>query len=201
MSLPAFTVFDVETTGLSPDKGHRIVEIAGIRIEQGVIVEEKTFVSLVNPERDIPYEARQVNKINPEDVKTAPTIDTVLPEFLTFAQNSLLVAHNAEFDMSFLENEKQCCWGYMEFPECLCTLKLSRNLYPQEFWHNLDAVGKRFNLQLPEARHRALPDVILTAQALLKMLEAGKISSLDELRRRASLSAKMAPKPMLVKKR
>src|SRR3712207_4630189 len=95
--LPPLTVFDLETTGLDPKKGHRIIEIAGVRMEDGKIQEDKTFSSFVNPERDIPFEARQVNKISEDDVKSAPLIDQVLPKFLEFAQGTILVAHNAAF--------------------------------------------------------------------------------------------------------
>lgn len=185
--LPPLTIFDVETTGLDPLKGHRIIEIAGLRLENGVLQEETAFVTLVNPERDIPWEARQVNKITEEEVKAAPTIDLVLPQFLEFAKGSVLVAHNASFDMSFLEAEKQYCWGYTDLPDCLCTLMLSRNLYPTDFRHNLDAVSKRFNLDMPVARHRALADVILTGQALMRMME--RVSSFDDLRKRAGIKA------------
>lgn len=186
-SSPAFTVFDVETTGLDPRRGDRIIEIAGLRVENGQIQEEKHYTQLVNPERSIPWEAKRVNNIDDVDVAGAPTIEQVLPEFLEFASNSILVAQNASFDMGFLEVEKDLCWGYIELPECLCTMKLSQNLYPQEFRHNLDVIATRFSLQLPEARHRALPDVILTAQALLRMIEENKIESIDELRNKASL--------------
>lgn len=186
MALPSLTVFDLETTGLDPRKGHRIVEIAGVRIEGGKIT-ECTFESLVNPERPIPPEARQVNGISDQDVNAAPTIMTVLPEFLAFAQGSILVAHNAAFDMGFLEHEKEFCWGYVELPECLCTMKLSQSLYPQAFRHSLDILTERFGMSLPEGRHRALPDVLHTAQILLKMVDAGHIQSMDELRRKASL--------------
>jgi len=181
-SFPAFTVFDTETTGLDPQKGHKIIEIAGLRLENGEILEEKNFVALVNPERDIPWEAKQVNKIEESDVQSAPTIDLVLPQFLEFAKDSILVAHNARFDMGFLEQEKQHCWGYIDLPECLCTMQLSRKLYPAEFRHNLDVIARRFNLEIPEARHRALPDVILTAQALLKMIEEHNIQDIEDLR-------------------
>lgn len=185
--LPPLTVFDVETTGLDPTKGHRIIEIAGLRIEDGMVDETKTFVSLVNPERDIPWEAKQVNKISDDDVRTAPGIEEVLPKFLEFAQGTILVAHNANFDMGFLTCEKEMCWGYLDLPECLCTMRLSRTLFANEFGHSLDAVARRLNLKLPKARHRALPDVILTAHALLKMIELGEIMNMDDLRSIASL--------------
>lgn len=187
-SLPAFTVFDTETTGLDPAKGHRIVEIAGVRVENGMILEETAFSSFVNPEREIPWEAKQVNHISDEDVANAPTIMTVLPEFLAFAQGSVLVAHNAQFDMNFLEAEKEFCWGYVELPECLCTMRMSQSLYPTAFRHNLDVISERFELPLPQNRHRALPDVIQTAKVLLRMIEEGKIRSMDELRKKAAIA-------------
>lgn len=185
--LPPFTVFDVETTGLDPKRGHRIVEIAGVRIENGIVQAETAFEAYVNPERLIPWEARQVNKIDDAMVANAPTIDHILPQFLSFAQGSTLLAHNANFDMGFLETEKEFCWGYVDLPECLCTLTLSRSLFPNEFRHNLDILALRCGLTLPTNRHRALPDVLLTAQAFLKMIEKGGIRSMDELRKRAAL--------------
>ncbi|PIP65435.1 DNA polymerase III subunit epsilon [Candidatus Peregrinibacteria bacterium CG10_big_fil_rev_8_21_14_0_10_49_16] len=185
--LPPLTVFDVETTGLDPRKGSRIIEIAGMRIEHGIIQEESAFTSFVNPECSLPPETRQISKLTDEDVREAPTIMNVLPDFLAFAKGSILVAHNAAFDRGFLEVEKDHCWGYIELPETFCTMKLSQSLFPQEFRHNLDTLAKRFELRLPENRHRALPDVLLTAKALLRMLEIGKITHVDELRKRASL--------------
>lgn len=186
-ALPAFTVFDVETTGLDPRKGDRIVEIAGVRVEGGGIREEHTFVELVNPERAIPWEAKRINKIDDVDVAGAPTIDQVLPRFLAFAENSLLVAHNAQFDMGFLEVERQHCWGYVDIPECLCTMRLSQSLFPREFRHNLDILAERLKLQAPPGRHRALPDVLLTAQALLRLIEIGDIRTLQDLQKMAGI--------------
>lgn len=185
--LPPFTVFDVETTGLDPRRGHRIIEIAAVRIEGGIIQGETAFQTYVNPERLIPWEAKQVNKIDDTMVANAPTIDQVLPQFLTFAEGSTLLAHNANFDMGFLQVEKDFCWGYVDLPECLCSLLLSRSVFPQEFRHNLDVLALRCGLALPTDRHRALPDVLLTAQAFLKMMEKGNIRSLDELRKRAAV--------------
>ncbi len=186
--LPPLTVFDVETTGLDPTKGHRIIEIAGMKLENGVIDETKKFLSLVNPERQIPWEAKQVNKISDDDVRMAPGIEEVLPKFLEFAQGTILVAHNAAFDMGFLRCEKEMCWGYIDLPECLCTMRLSRTLYANEFGHSLDAVSRRLGLTLPQARHRALPDVMLTAHALLRMIDQGGLMNIEDIRSIASLS-------------
>lgn len=186
-SLPALTVFDIETTGLDPKKGNRIIEIAGIRIEDGQINMERTFEAFVNPEMPIPPEATRIHKITDTDVATAATIMNVLPEFLTFAQGSLLFAHNANFDMGFLEVEKDLCWGYIELPECFCSMKLSQALYPNEFRHNLDVISTRFGLEINGQRHRALADVELTAKAILHMFNHGAISSIDQLRKKAAI--------------
>ena len=104
------------------------------------------------------------------------------------SSGTILVAHNAKFDMGFLGVEKELCWGYVELPECLCTMRLSQALFPREFGHNLDMVSRRLGLQIPKARHRALPDVILTAHALLKMIELGELSSIEELRELAAIA-------------
>ncbi|HLD71735.1 MAG TPA: 3'-5' exonuclease, partial [Candidatus Peribacteraceae bacterium] len=143
------------------------------------------------PERPIPWEAKQVHKISDEEVAAAPRIEAVLPKFLEFASGSLLFAHNASFDMGFLQVEKEYCWGYLDLPECCCTMKLSQALYPREFRHSLDIVSRRFNLTMPQARHRALADAILAAEALLKMVDAGNIRSIGELREKASFGVLM----------
>lgn len=191
-TFPPLTVFDVETTGLDPRKGHRIIEIAGIRIENGMVDEANSFVSLVNPERDIPWEAKQVNKISDDDVQGSPGIEEVLPKFLEFAKGSILVAHNANFDMSFLRCEKDLCWGYLDLPNCICTMKLSRAIFVNEFGHSLDAVSRRLGLQIPAARHRALPDVLLTADALMKMITLGDFVSFDDVQTVAGLGSVVA---------
>lgn len=192
MALPALTVFDIETTGLDPKRGHRIIEIAGVRVENGVIHKDTAFCSYVNPERDIPPEARQIHKITDEDVKNAPTIMEVLPSFLQFAQGSMLVAHNAEFDMGFLRNEKEFCWGYVDLPECFCTMRMSQSVFPRELRHNLDMLCQRLAIPVPPGRHRALTDVLLTAEALLRMAKQGAVSSLDDIRKRAALAQLVA---------
>jgi len=98
-----FSLFDTETTGLEPESGDRIVEIAGIRFKG----KEKiaTFESLVNPHRRICEAAERINKITPVMLRGAPTIEAVLPKFLAFMQNSCLCSYNATFDVGFLNNE------------------------------------------------------------------------------------------------
>jgi DNA polymerase III epsilon subunit family exonuclease len=191
-AFPPLTIFDLETTGLDPRKGHRIIEIAGVRFEGGKIAEGATFAAFVNPERDIPWEARQINRISDEDVQAADTIDAVLPRFLDFAKGSILVAHNAAFDMGFMEVEKGYCWGFVDLPECLCTMRLSQSLYPREFRHNLDVLARKFNLTVPRERHRALADSFLAAQALQRMLTEGQIDSIEKLRKLASIKQLVA---------
>lgn len=190
-TFPPFTVFDIETTGLDPRRGERILEIGAVRIEEKQITEKK-FHSLVNPERPIPFEARQIHKISDDDVLRAPTIDVILPKFLQFAQNSILVAHNAQFDMGFLAAEKESCWGYIDLPECFCTMRLSQAVFPQEFRHNLDCMAIRLGIPLPSQRHRAMPDVLVTAFALLKLIEIGNIRSVEELRKKSTIAVLQA---------
>ena len=186
-TLPSFTVFDLETTGLDPRKGERIIEIGAVRIEEKQITEKK-FQSMVNPERSISWEAKQVHRITDDDVRLAPTIDIVLPKFLDFAHDSILIAHNAQFDTSFLEQEKECCWGYVDLPECFCTMRLSQTVFPHEFRHNLDVLAVRLGIPLPTERHRAMPDVLVTALALLKLIDMGNIRSIEELRKKSTIA-------------
>jgi len=187
MPLPSLTVFDIETTGLDPKRGHRIIEIGAIRVEKGQIDRTKIFSSLVNPERPIPPDAKRIHCITDDALRDAPTIMTVLPAFLAFAKDSILVAHNATFDRGFLDIEKECCWGYVDLPPCLCTMLLSKSLFPTTSRHNLDTLCERFGIPLPPDRHRAMADVLLTAQVLRKLLEHGHIHSYEELQRRAGL--------------
>src|SRR3989344_4860889 len=88
--------------------------------------------------------------------------------------------------MSFLQAEKEMCWGYIDLPECFCTLTFSRRIHPHEYRHALDMVATRLGIPLPPVgRHRSLPDVLLTAQVFLKLVEVSHIHSLDELRDKA----------------
>jgi DNA polymerase III epsilon subunit family exonuclease len=188
--MTSFTFFDLETTGLSP-QNCKVVEIAGVRIENGVVQESQTFSQLIYPECVIPPDVQRINNISNEDVAGQPTIDEVLPGFLEFSEGSILVAHNASFDMGFLEVEKQHCWGYIDLPECLCTLRMSRALYPGFPRHTLGTLGQQFNIEVDGTLHRALPDVLLGAKVLVHMMNEHSLTSLDDIRSVAALRAKV----------
>lgn len=157
----SYVVVDVETTGLSPWRGDRVVEIGALRVSGGQIVGK--FLQLVNPEMPIPPEVQAIHGITNEDVFDQPTMAEVLPGFFSFAANLPLVAHNAAFDRSFLESECRTC--QMEHPDTryLCTVELSRWLNPMLPRHNLDTLIRYFGIRV-QARHRAFGDVLATQQ-------------------------------------
>ena len=163
-----YTIFDTETTGLSPDQGDRIIEMAAIKVVDGRITNEK-FDALINPEKPISLSASAVNGITDEMVENKPKMDKVLPKFLKFVGDSALVAHNAPFDKKFLQAEINKCGTNLPIPKFVCTLRMSRKLYPAERSHNLDNVASRLGVgMVEEDRHRALGDVKITAQVFIK---------------------------------
>lgn len=182
-----FVIFDTETTGLEVREGHKIIEIAAMKVKNGMPVAGGVFEAFVNPERDIPYEAMQVNNIKPEMVANAPTIREVLPQFLDFVGDLPLVAHNAEFDVGFLEESLFMMNPFARLPMVFCTKKLSRALAPREKFHNLDTVSYRYNVALPAERHRALADVELLAKVFFKLLEAGNVQTMADLAAKAQV--------------
>ena len=98
----SYVVFDIETTGFSPDVNH-IIEIGAVKVEGGKITER--FSSFVNPQVPIPYRIEELTHINDSMVIDAPTIDVVLPDFLHFCEGCVLVAHNADFDVNFIKKK------------------------------------------------------------------------------------------------
>ncbi|MDF2378811.1 MAG: 3'-5' exonuclease [Candidatus Gracilibacteria bacterium] len=158
----AFVIFDTETTGLNPLLGDRIIEIGAVRVVNGVITDE-TFEALINPHRIVPTEAINIHGITNEMLKTAPDAAQVIPEFLKFIGDDTLVAHNAEFDMGFLENELKLLNLGVSLPSSLCTVKLAKIKFPDLPRYNLDALSKHLGMTI-ERRHRALDDVLATAE-------------------------------------
>ncbi len=178
----SYTVFDTETTGLEPSHGDKIVAIGAVRIEQGKLLREAMFHQLVNPERPIPRQATKIHGITDEMVKDKPTLKEVLPRFLEFCKGTVLVAHNAAFDLKFLEIEAQKLGLKIDFP-VVDTLFISYGLFGDFDVHNLDSIAKRLGLTVA-GLHSALGDALLTAEIFLKLLphlEKKGIRTLEEL--------------------
>ncbi|MCR5032019.1 MAG: PolC-type DNA polymerase III, partial [Lachnospiraceae bacterium] len=174
-----YVVFDIETTGFSPIED-RIIEIGAVKVEKGEIVDR--FSTFVNPEVPIPFKIEQLTSIRDDMVVDSPTIEVILPRFLAFAQGCVLVAHNAQFDMSFIiENCKR--QGLPHDFTYADTLGMARMLLPDQAKHTLDAVAKTLNISL-EHHHRAVDDAETTAIMFTKfipMLEEKGIHNLQEL--------------------
>jgi len=164
----AYVIFDTETTGLNPLLGDRIVEIAAVKVINGEVL-EPSFHSLMNPGRMISPEAAKVNGITQEMLQDAPTASVVIPQFLEFVGSDILVAHNAEFDMTFLKNEMELLgMDSSRLPTYMCTLTMAREKLPHLDRHNLDVLMQHFGVSI-ENRHRALDDVLATVKIFLEM--------------------------------
>ncbi len=175
-----FVVFDIETTGLSWE-AERITEIGAVKIKDGKIVER--FSSFVNPERPIPAEITTLTGITDEMVADAPQIETLLPEFLAFCGDAVMVAHNASFDMGFIRHNAKLRCGTEVKNTVLDTLGLSRALLPELKKHKLDIVCDYLGVSL-KGHHRAVNDAEATAEVFLHfvdMLVEKKIFYVDEI--------------------
>lgn len=164
-----YVVFDVETTGLFPQRGDRIIEIAAVRVKDWKIVDE--FEALINPERDIPIEAQNINNISNEMVADAEKADVVLPKMIEFTQGACLVGHNIKFDLNFLCLQLSMIGRKLkdETPT-IDTLKMAKELLPHLTSFRLAHVAHFLGESIGET-HRALPDVKLTANVMSRLLE------------------------------
>lgn len=164
----AFTVFDTETTGLDPAGGDEIIQIGATRIVAGKLRRESVFEQLVDPQRSVPEAGIAIHGIRPEQLADQPTIDAVLPAFADFAADTVLVAHNAAFDMRFLQIKEARTGVRFEQP-VLDTLLLSAVLHPGQGSHGLEAIAERLGVPVL-GRHTALGDAIVTAEVFVKMM-------------------------------
>lgn len=175
-----FVVFDIETTGLSKEND-KITEIGAVKVENGMITER--FSTFVNPERQLSDEIVKLTNITDDMLKDAPKIDTVLPEFLKFCGNSVLVAHNASFDVGFIRNNAKALHMPSVDNTVLDTLELSRTLLPELKKHKLDIVAEHLGVSL-EGHHRAVNDAEATAEIFVKliaMLKQKGLTNVDEI--------------------
>jgi len=174
-----FVVLDTETTGLSPFKGARLTEIAGVLIKNWHIEEERYYEELIYPECEIPYFITRLTGITNDMVKGKRTFREVLPCFDSFIKGKILVIQNAHFDLRFLD---------FLYPEAglellnnpfIDTIHISKNIFTGR--HNLDTILKRLNISIESSvRHRALGDVMATAKAFLSMVGMIGVSKVSD---------------------
>jgi DNA polymerase-3 subunit epsilon len=183
----SYTVFDTETTGLAPSQGDEIVSIGAVRVVNGRLLSHEVFEQFVNPRRRLPPNATRIHGITDEMVKQAPAIERALPAFRRFCEDTVLVAHNAAFDLRFLQLKERETGARFDQP-VLDTLMLSAIVYPSHSDHTLETIAHRLGITVV-GRHTALGDALLTAEVFLKMLPllaAKGISTLGEAREASS---------------
>jgi len=164
----SYTVFDTETTGLEPSAGDEILQIGATRIVAGKLRRQECFDQLVDPQRNIPEASIPIHGITPPMVAGQPTIVQVLPAFAAFAEDTVLVAHNAAFDMRFLQLKQEASGVRFDQP-VLDTLLLSAVVHPNQTSHGLEAIAERLGVQVL-GRHTALGDAIVTAEVFMKLM-------------------------------
>ncbi|MBU1571243.1 MAG: DNA polymerase III subunit epsilon [Proteobacteria bacterium] len=162
-----YTVFDTETTGLNPEQDE-IISIGAVRIVNNHLLRDENFDQLVNPERTLPFESIQFHGIEQHMLQDQPTVEQVLPRFCKFAEGTVLVAHNAAFDMRMLQMKELSAKTKFINP-VLDTMLLSAIVHPVHANHNLEAIAARLGVSII-GRHTALGDAIATGELLVKLI-------------------------------
>jgi DNA polymerase III subunit epsilon len=164
----SYTIFDTETTGLEPSAGDEIISMGAVRIVNGRMLKQEVFEQLVNPRRSISRESVAVHGIEARQLLNEPPIEQVLPRFHRFCEDTVLVAHNAAFDMRFLELKEAAAGVHFGQP-VLDTLLLSAVVHPSLDNHDLDTIAERVGVRVI-GRHTALGDALVTAEVFLRLL-------------------------------
>jgi len=166
----SYTVFDTETTGLAPSEGDEIIAIGAARIVNGRLLEHECFDRLVKPRRAVQPESQAVHGITPQMLADQPPLEQVLPGFARFAEDTVLIAHNAAFDMRFLDMARKRTGLAFEQP-VLDTLLLSSLVHPghRDTEHRLEHIAQRLGIAVV-GRHTALGDAIVTGEVFLRLL-------------------------------
>ena len=160
-----FVVFDLETTGIGA-KSNQIIEIGAVKVKEKKIVDR--FSQFVNPNMPIPYNITQLTSIDDSMVADAPDIDIVLPKFLEFCGDAVMVAHNASFDIGFIKQKARERGIKTDFT-VIDTVSMSRALLPELKKYKLDTVAKALGVSL-ENHHRAVDDAEATAEIFLRLI-------------------------------
>ena len=184
MHTKTFAILDTETTGFSPQRWDKLIEIAVVKMKNMKIDSSTSFSTLLDPQRSIPLSATRVNKITNDMVVGQPLIEDKIDEFIDFFHDvDFTLIHNAKFDLWFLYHDLKRLGKDFKLPWVVCTVELSRHLYPDYNTHNLDALWRRFWVEVKpwEWRHRALWDVIMTWEVFLKLYEQNPMIFLSEL--------------------
>ena len=169
IKLAEFVIFDVETTGLSPVDGDRIVEIAAVKIKGAVVVDK--FYSLVNPQRSMPSHATLVNNITGEMLVDAPVAADVLPQMINFIGGACVAGHNVRFDLNFLCYELALIGRRLnDQTPAVDTLKMARDLLPYLSNHKLAYLARSLGVVVDQT-HRAMADVEITVAVFLRLME------------------------------
>ena len=172
-------MFDIETTGFSPKK-NKIIEIGAVKVVDGRITDK--FSTFVNPDVPIPFDIEKLTGINDSMVLPYPKIDVILPQFLEFVGDAVLVAHNASFDVGFIGHFAEKLELPFD-PTVLDTVAIARLLLPNLNRFKLDTVAKALNISL-QNHHRAVDDAGATAEifaAFVKMLRDRDVNDLNQL--------------------
>jgi len=164
----AYTAFDMETTGLAPSAGDEIISIGAVRIVNGRLLKSEIFEKMVDPQRPLNPDSTRVHGIDAAMLAGQPKIEEVLPVFHKFCEDTVLVAHNAAFDMRFLELKEESTRVRFGQP-VLDTLLLSAVAQPALADHRLEAIAERLGVPVI-GRHTALGDALLTGEAFLRLL-------------------------------
>lgn len=164
----SYTVFDTETTGLQPAAGDEIISLGALHIVNNRLLSHENFDQLMQPKHKLSAESTAIHGITDAMLIGQPAIEKVLPQFHLFAQDTVLVAHNAAFDMRFLQM-LEARTGIRFTQPVLDTLLLSQVIHPNQEQHSLEAIAMRLGVDLV-GRHTALGDAIVTAEVLLRMV-------------------------------
>jgi len=179
----AYVVFDTETTGLRPFNGDEIISLGAVIIEDGQILDQPTFYHLVNPKRQVTAQSKKITGLTDEMLRDKPDIWKVLLEFLKFTGPRILVAHNAPFDLAFINNKLSTSIGLRIVNPVIDTVLLTSALFYSLGDYSLENLAPRFKLDL-DGRHNALSDARIAASLFLRLLpelKAKKIYTLHQL--------------------